>query len=108
MARTLSEKLGRVWYLNRLGVRAPSITVLEVFMSYNSWKFLLLVPALALSIVEASRLKAQVKPFKIQGGGTADYIPTLLTQKPSHVSTGQATELGNHTGKGSLKLTGGT
>lgn len=77
-------------------------------MSCNSWKLSLLFPVLAILAIAGQRAEAQIKPFKIQGGGTADYIPTQPGQTPSHVSTGQATELGNYTGKGSLKLIGAT
>ena len=77
-------------------------------MSWNSRHLCFVIPILALLVAAGQRADAQVKPFKISGGGTADYIPTQPGQVPNHISTGQATELGNHTGAGSLMLIGQT
>jgi hypothetical protein len=52
-------------------------------------------------VLSQSQAEAQVKPFKITGSGVAPDGLSLIPGVPApHVSTGQATELGNHTGAG--------
>ena len=60
----------------------------------------LVVVTFALALGQG-RADAQVKPFKITGSGVAPYGLSLIPGVPApHVSTGHATELGNHTGAG--------
>jgi hypothetical protein len=69
-------------------------------MLRNVFRNALLVFAFA-SALGLSQASAQVKPFKISGGGVAPLGLSLIPGVPApHVSTGQATELGNHTGAG--------
>lgn len=51
-----------------------------------------------------SGAQAQVKPFKITGGGVVDYIPLQLGVEVSHTAVGQATELGRYHGLGTFQL----
>jgi hypothetical protein len=52
--------------------------------------------------------EAQVKPFKVSGGGIADYIPVVPDVPVFHFAVGQATELGNYYGEGKFELLGFT
>jgi hypothetical protein len=73
-------------------------------MLRKSWLNTVVVPLVAFVAVLtlASQVaEAQVKPFKITGSGVAPSGLSLIPGVPApHVSTGQATELGNHTGAG--------
>jgi hypothetical protein len=49
--------------------------------------------------------KAQVvKPFKVTGGGTAEFIPIVPLVPAGHDATGQATELGRYSGAGAFQI----
>jgi hypothetical protein len=50
------------------------------------------------------RADAQVKPFKVTGGGFADYIPVTTDTPVFHFAIGQATELGRYYGAGKVQL----
>ena len=65
----------------------------------------LAVGALAL-VLASNQAQAQVKPFKLTGGGTApDGIPVFPGGLASHNATGNATHLGKYTGdEGMFKL----
>lgn len=69
-------------------------------MSRHLLKNAVVVVTFALALGQG-QADAQVKPFKITGSG---FVPDGLSLIPGvatpHVSTGQATELGNHTGAG--------
>ncbi len=62
--------------------------------------------ALAASLaLTSSRAEAQVKPFKITGGGYAPDGLALVPYTPGpHSATGNATELGNYTGEGWFQI----
>jgi hypothetical protein len=52
-----------------------------------------------------SQAQAQVKPFKMTGGGDApDGISLILGAAEPHNATGNATELGNYSGEGMFQL----
>lgn len=70
-----------------------------------------LIPALAIGllVVVGAPARAQlVKPFKVTGAGTADYIPIVPFVPVHHDATGQATHLGRYHGEGSYQLLGFT
>jgi len=68
----------------------------------------LLVVTFALALGQG-QADAQVKSFKITGSGVAPSGLSLIPGVPApHVSTGQATELGNHTGAGFFTILGYT
>jgi hypothetical protein len=60
--------------------------------------------ALVALLALACRADAQVKPFKVTGGGTADYIPVNVDEPVFHWAVGQATELGKYYGEGKVQL----
>ena len=62
--------------------------------------------ALAASLaLTSSRAEAQVKPFKITGGGYAPEGISLIPDNPvPHSTVGNATELGKYTGEGSFQI----
>ena len=61
--------------------------------------------AIAAVIALAPRAEAQVKPFKITGGGiAAQGIPLVPGTPAPHWAVGQATELGNYYGEGQFQL----
>src|SRR5262245_62148408 len=64
---------------------------------------------LVVVLLACPRADAQIKPFKITGGGSAPQGISLipLTARP-HTSTGNATELGNYTGLGFFQILQGT
>jgi hypothetical protein len=68
----------------------------------------LIVPLVVLTAsltLTASRAEAQVKPFKITGGGYApDGISLIPDTSAPHSAVGNATELGNYTGEGSFQI----
>jgi hypothetical protein len=68
----------------------------------------LIVASLALAASLAytsSRAEAQVKPFKITGGGYAPEGISLIPDNPvPHSTVGNATELGKYTGEGSFQI----
>jgi hypothetical protein len=68
----------------------------------------LLVPLLALAVslaLASPRAQAQVKPFKITGGGYApDGISLIPLTAVPHSTVGNATELGNYTGEGFFQI----
>lgn len=47
---------------------------------------------------------AQVKPFKITGGGIVDFVPSTLHTPAFHFAVGTATELGDYYGAGVVQL----
>jgi hypothetical protein len=49
-----------------------------------------------------------VKPFKVTGAGTVDYVPIVPFVPVTHDATGQATELGRYYGIGQVQLLGFT
>jgi hypothetical protein len=51
-----------------------------------------------------NQAQAQVKPFKVTGGGVVDYIPLQLGVEVSHTAVGEATELGRYHGLGTFQL----
>jgi hypothetical protein len=67
-----------------------------------------IVPLVALTAslaLTSSRAEAQVKPFKITGGGYAPDGIALSPDTPApHSATGNATELGNYTGEGWFQI----
>jgi hypothetical protein len=48
--------------------------------------------------------QGQVKPFKVRGGGVADYVPVTPGDAVFHWAVGQATELGQYYGEGKVQL----
>jgi hypothetical protein len=66
------------------------------------------VPLLALCVsltLGLPRADAEVKAFKIKGGGYAPYGMPLIPDTPvSHTAEGEATELGEYTGEGFFQL----
>lgn len=49
--------------------------------------------------------EAQVKPFKVTGGGiAADGFPTMLDTPAPHTATGNATELGEYSAEGFFQV----
>src|SRR5262249_23262551 len=67
-----------------------------------------IVPLIALAAslaLTSTRAEAQVKPFKISGGGPAPDGISLIRGTPApHSATGNATELGNYTGEGFFQI----
>ncbi len=59
---------------------------------------------LAVLALPIARAEAQVKPFKVTGGGIADYLPVVPGEPSHHFAVGQATELGRYFGEGSFAL----
>lgn len=57
---------------------------------------------LALLCVQSAR--AQTRPFFIAGSGIAEFVPSAPGEVASHVSTGNATYLGGHSGAGAIEL----
>ena len=49
-----------------------------------------------------------VKPFKVVGAGTADYVPVVPLVPVSHTASGEGTELGKYHGAGEVQLLGFT
>jgi hypothetical protein len=64
------------------------------------------VATLLVGLVTASpHARAQVvKPFKVVGGGTVDYVPIVPFVPVFHDATGEATELGRYHGTGEVQL----
>ena len=50
----------------------------------------------AILALSAPSAQAQVKPFKLSGGGTADHVPAFPGDEAPHWAKGQATELGEY------------
>jgi hypothetical protein len=72
----------------------------------NTVVFSLAMP-LAVFVLTCPQAQAQVvKPFKIKGAGTADYIPIVPFVPVHHDATGEATELGRYHGAGYYQLLG--
>jgi hypothetical protein len=67
-----------------------------------------IVPVIVLAAsltLTSSRAEAQVKPFKITGGGYAPDGISLIPDTPApHSATGNATELGHYTGEGWFQI----
>ncbi|WP_165250142.1 hypothetical protein [Paludisphaera soli] len=59
---------------------------------------------LAILALVIPRAEAQVKPFKVTGGGIASYLPVVPDEPAHHFAVGQATELGRYFGEGSFAL----
>jgi hypothetical protein len=75
-------------------------------MFRNSWLKAVVVPLAAIvAILTASQTAdAQVKPFKIVGGGIADYVPLPGDPPAFHFAIGQATGLGRYYGEGEVRV----
>jgi hypothetical protein len=68
-----------------------------------------LILLLAVLVLAGSQAQAQVvKPFKVEGSGTVDYIPVVPGVPVFHDATGEATELGRYYGAGKVQLLGFT
>jgi hypothetical protein len=66
--------------------------------------FLLL---LAVAVLASPQAQAQVvKPFKVKGAGTADYVPLVPFVPVHHDAIGEATGLGRYQGAGEVQLLG--
>jgi hypothetical protein len=63
-----------------------------------------LTSLVAVFTLVCSRADAQVKPFKVSGGGVADYIPVTPGDPVFHWAVGQATGLGRYYGEGRVQL----
>jgi len=60
-------------------------------------------------VLASPQTQAQVvKPFKVTGAGTADYVPVVPFVPVFHDATGEATELGHYSGAGEVQLLGFT
>jgi hypothetical protein len=55
-------------------------------------------------VVACNRAQAQAKPFKVKGGGVADYVPFTLATPVFHWAVGEATFLGRYYGAGEVQL----
>jgi hypothetical protein len=67
----------------------------------------LMVPVFALTVVLTFACRtahAQVKPFKVTGGGIVDFVPSTLDTPAFHFAVGTATELGDYYGDGKVQL----
>ena len=76
-------------------------------MFCNSWLKTAVVSlvAMAATLSLACQAEAQVKPFKVVGGGIASNGLPLTTLTPApHWAVGQATELGRYYGEGHFQL----
>jgi hypothetical protein len=75
-------------------------------MFRNTWMKMVVVPLMALVVVLAGSrtAEAQVKPFKITGGGVADYVPLPGDPPAFHYAVGQATGLGRYYGEGKVRV----
>jgi hypothetical protein len=68
--------------------------------------FLAMLPVLVFASAQA---QAQVvKPFKVKGAGTVDYVPLIPYVPVHHDATGEGTELGRYQGAGQVQLIGFT
>jgi hypothetical protein len=66
-----------------------------------------LVTLHAVLVLTGPQAQAQVvKPFKIKGAGTADYIPVVPDVPVYHDASGEATDLGRYDGSGFYQLLG--
>ncbi|WP_165228574.1 hypothetical protein [Aquisphaera insulae] len=66
-----------------------------------------LVTLAAGSCLAGAPVQAQVvKPFKVVGGGIADYLPLVPGVPSGHFAVGQATELGRYYGEGAFQVLG--
>ena len=65
----------------------------------NRFSVTLMALAFLAAIVANNRAEAQVKPFKIKGGGVLAFFPPIGEAAP-HTIEGQATHLGQHPGLG--------
>jgi hypothetical protein len=59
--------------------------------------------ALAL-VLGQNQAQAQVKPFKVTGGGVVNYVPLPGDPPQFHFAVGNATELGNYYGEGYVQV----
>lgn len=50
----------------------------------------------AIIALTSTAAKAEVKPFKVTGAGTADHVPAFPGDEATHWAEGQATELGEY------------
>jgi hypothetical protein len=67
-----------------------------------------LVALVAVIVLACPTADAQVKPFKITGGGTVDYVPLVDHVPVFHWAAGNATHLGNYYCEGYVQLLGFT
>ncbi len=59
----------------------------------------------AVLVLASPQTHAQVvKPFKVTGAGTADYVPVVPLVPVSHTAIGESTELGRYHGAGEVQL----
>lgn len=63
-----------------------------------------LVVAAVLVAAASGKAHAQVKPFKVTGGGVVDYVPVQVGVPVFHWAIGEATELGRYYGEGKVQL----
>jgi hypothetical protein len=78
-------------------------------MFRNSWLNTVAVPLVVLVAVltlATHRADAQVKPFKVTGGGLAPDGVSLVGAASPHWAVGVATELGKYYGEGFFQITG--
>lgn len=59
-------------------------------------------------LMASGAAEAQVKPFKITGGGVVDYIPITLNDPVFHWAVGTATHVGAYYGDAKVQLLGFT
>jgi len=55
-----------------------------------------LIALAAIFAMASGTVQAQVKPFQVTGGGTADHIPAFRGDESTHWAEGHATELGEY------------
>jgi hypothetical protein len=68
-----------------------------------------LVMLLVALVLASSQAQGQVvKPFKVVGAGTADYVPVVPLVPVPHTASGEGTELGRYQGAGEVQLLGFT
>lgn len=67
-----------------------------------------LVALVAVLVLACPAADAQVKPFKITGGGTIDYIPLVDHVPVFHWAVGNATHMGQYYCEGMVQLLGFT
>lgn len=81
-------------------------STLQIFRSHYLKRLTLAsLVTVAASLALSPSAEAQVKPFKITGGGIASQgIPVVPGTPAPHWATGHATELGNYYGEGQFQL----
>lgn len=80
-----------------------------VRMSRFGWVASCLMVVVVVVGLASPHAQAQVvKPFKVTGAGTVDYVPLVPFVPVTHDAIGEATELGRYYGKGRVQLIGFT